>query len=835
MRKLGILLCLILTFCLTTTSQTVVATEKTVRVAFLPEMYGFYEILGNDSYSGYNYEYLMNVSQHTGWNYDFIVLEEGTVSASLAKAEEMMLAGELDLLGPYSLTSPHFEDFETGQRNYGIYRYNFYSGIHNSGLSQDNYFLKDVLRVALVEYYTDLNEQFFHLMEYRGYDLDITYVQTHAETIDLLLNEKVDTILNLDMSSHSEYLNYLTTVQRIPFYFASTKGNTELMAELDEAIRKIEMLEPDIHQRLLDTYFGISYGGDFIFTDQELQSLSGHDSFNVGFLENVPPYQYINDDGELVGITIDLLKKLEEILGIPFQAHSYESLEDLAQAISTTEIDMIGTLSNNYTLSKSLGVTLTIPYTSDGVYWLSHVDETGNSPAMYHYVSDDIPFYSRNELTMVWDIKGALDTMDKSPSISVVCDPYITNYYLSRYNYENIQVKAVSDVLNELTFGVGNHMDENLMSMINRAISYIDASDLDEINFHHTNVSPDYNIWSILNDHVWEIYMGLVVLSTIIIYSICNTSRNFRELSRRDSLTKLYNSGYFHDYTTEKIKKLHHGVLILIDIDYFKDVNDTHGHQIGDAIIKLLARNLEKIYNTQATVARLGGDEFTVLIEGKIEKPELEEKARELLKSMAVNDVNIPTTLSIGGFIFENATHYEQLFKDTDKVLYGVKDEGRNGFHFVTQVEELQPTVTFDHTLTHEVFMKKANHVLTNATPEACHALLSLRIENIDAIEESQQYEFFQEVSLRLKTQVRRYDFVCYRNHNDYLIFLDSCGNEEHVIECEQRIITALMEKYKTIPKELKIEGNITFALYPKQGKTYKELYDFLQNISKSN
>lgn len=829
MRKLGTFLISIVSVCLMASSYTVHAADKIVRVAFLPEMYGFYEISKSGSYSGYNYEYLMNVAQHTGWTYDFVVIEEGSVSASLAKAEKMLVDGEIDLVGPYSGVSAGIDDIELGERNYGVYRYNYYSATHNAAISEDNYFLKDVLSVALVEYYEDLNQQFFHLMEYRGYELDIIYVQSHAETIDLLLNEKVDTIINLDMSSHSEYLNYLTTVQRIPFYFASTKGNSELLAELDEAIGKIEMLEPAIHHRLLETYFGVSYQGDFIATEQEQQLLAELDLFKVGFLSDVPPYQYTTAEGENSGISIDLLERLEQILNIPFEVCWYNTLEELSVAIASAEIDMIGTLSNNYTLSTSLGVTLTMPYTSAGVYWLSNVNETGSSPAMYHYVSDDIPFYARNELTMVWDIKNALDVINKSATLTVVCDPNITDYYLSLYQYDNIQVKAVSDVLNELTLGVGGHIDASLISMLNRAIGYLKTSDLDEIVFKHTNVSPEYTMLDILKENASKIYSVVLLVAVIVIVLVLNTLRKFKELSRRDSLTKLYNSGYFHDYVSNTMTRLTTGVLILIDIDYFKDVNDTYGHQVGDEIIKILARNLERVYQIRSTVGRLGGDEFAVFLEGEYDLSLLEQNAQELLASMAINTVDVPTTLSIGGFIFENITTYDKLFKDADKVLYEVKDEGRNGMKFVKRVEEIEPRITFDHTLTHEIFMRKANQFMKNSTPETNHALLSLRLDYVDKIEESSRLEFAKELSERLKTLIRKYDFICCRNSSEYLIFLESCGSELFVHECKQRIITALDQEYSSLPEHVKIKGDITFALYPEQGKTYKELFDIIQ------
>ncbi len=665
--------------------QTAQAESKTVKAAFLPEMYGFYVIQENGDYSGYNYDYLMNVVQHTNWNLEFVVIEEGTVSQSLAKAEEMMIAGELDLVGPYSGTSARFDDFETGERNYGVYRYNYYSLLNNYAISQDNYFLQDVLTVGMVEYYADLNEDLFRLMDVFGIEIQPVYVQSHSEMIDLLLNEEVDTIINLDMSSHAEYLDFLTTVQRIPFYFASTKGNSELMAELDDAIGKIEIIEPDIHQRLLATYFGVQYAGDFTLLNEEQSLLSQQDCFKVGFLSDVPPYQFIDQEGECTGISVEFIGKLEEIMGVPFEIYWYDTLEEISYALKSQEIDLVGTLSNNYRLAHSLDVTLTLPYISSGVYWLRSVNEVANPKPLYHYVSDSIPFYSNEELSIAWDIKATLDEMEKSGTVSVICDPYITDYYLSLYAYHNIEVQAVSHVLNELTFGVGSHIDENTIGLINRAINYVDTYELDEIIFRNTSVNTEYTMTDFLRAHAPKILAVLVVIALTLIWFFYNNSIRFKELSRRDGLTGLYNAGYFHSYAESKIPHLGSGTLIIVDIDYFKNVNDNFGHQKGDDTIKAVAEILKSHFRTDDIVARLGGDEFVALLGHSVEKEELERRSQEILEELSHPDKAVPVTLSIGGYSFSSSTSYSELYKKADDVLYQVKEKGRNGFLFQKQ------------------------------------------------------------------------------------------------------------------------------------------------------
>lgn len=82
------------------------------------------------------------------------------------------------------------------------------------------------------------------------------------------------------------------------------------------------------------------------------------------------------------------------------------------------------------------------------------------------------------------------------------------------------------------------------------------------------------------------------------------------------------------------------------------------------------------------TLARLGGDEFAVFIEGTTEHSQLNQNSTDFLAALAKNETNIPVTLSIGGFSFQNSLEYKELYKKADKVLYQVKDNGRNGFLF---------------------------------------------------------------------------------------------------------------------------------------------------------
>ncbi len=656
--------------------------EKTVRVAFLPEMYGFYTLEKNGEYSGYNYDYILNVAQHTGWNIEFVEISEGTISTSLHKAAEMLANKELDIVGPFSQTSSYFEQFETCSNNYGLYRYNIYSARDNYAVTEDNYFLQDSISIALVESYTDINTKFLHLVESRGLNYEITYVQTHAESLDMLLSEQVDTIINLDMSSNAQYLDYLTVVDRIPFYFASTKGNVELIAELDKAIEYIEIIEPDIHQILLERYFGTRYNGEFLFTDEEATLLAEVDSFKVGMLVNEPPYQYLDKNGESVGISVDVLGKLEEIIGISFEIVWKNTHEQLASAMILEEIDLIATVPYDYPLANSLSVTLTNPYISSSAYWLKSYQEVDNPEILFHFISSNIPYFSDSEMRTTFHIESEIRTMNDTGTVSIFCDPNVAAYYLGLNQFDNVEVRTVTDVLSELSLGVGKHIDVNLIGMLNRAILYIDHAELDEYIYMHTSVKPEYTMFDFLRDNAYKICILLLFLATIIVLLVLNTAKKFRDLSRRDGLTKLYNAGYFHDYAGRKIPTLSAGTLIIMDIDYFKQVNDNHGHHKGDEIIKAVAELLKRHFPTDDVVARLGGDEFVVLLEHEASTQDLEKRCQEILEELSHPENNMPVTLSIGGYSFQTSSQYNEMYKKADDELYKVKEKGRNGFSF---------------------------------------------------------------------------------------------------------------------------------------------------------
>ena len=159
-----------------------------------------------------------------------------------------------------------------------------------------------------------------------------------------------------------------------------------------------------------------------------------------------------------------------------------------------------------------------------------------------------------------------------------------------------------------------------------------------------------------------------------------------RRRAERDHLTGLYNRGVFERLLDVFANE--HYVLLLVDTDYFKQVNDTYGHDTGDAILKKLSNLLMGVFRTTDYPCRIGGDEFAVVVTEMDEnlKGVVESKAESLLAGMRdVSDGLPEVTLSMGIAFNDGTLNAEQIFKNADRALYDVKDAGRNGYKFYSE------------------------------------------------------------------------------------------------------------------------------------------------------
>jgi len=172
------------------------------------------------------------------------------------------------------------------------------------------------------------------------------------------------------------------------------------------------------------------------------------------------------------------------------------------------------------------------------------------------------------------------------------------------------------------------------------------------------------------------------------------SQKQLKYLSDTDPLTGLPNrrllyillqNGIEHAQQTESSM----GVVFL-DLDQFKQINDTLGHEIGDILLQQVAQRLNNTLRVTDTLARIGGDEFNILIEGFKDQADIEPMIEKILESFTIPfqclDHEIRITASIGvAFYPQDGQSIQTLIKNSDMAMYLSKDRGRNRYSFFTQ------------------------------------------------------------------------------------------------------------------------------------------------------
>ncbi|MDD5477353.1 MAG: diguanylate cyclase [Candidatus Omnitrophica bacterium] len=174
----------------------------------------------------------------------------------------------------------------------------------------------------------------------------------------------------------------------------------------------------------------------------------------------------------------------------------------------------------------------------------------------------------------------------------------------------------------------------------------------------------------------------IVVERAVERYFLLSTSDEkdyFVDLAVRDGLTGLFNRRYFNELINVEVNRVKRFPtalsLLMLDIDNFKNYNDTQGHQAGDELLKSAAKVFRNSVRAVDIVSRYGGEEFIIIL------PQADKKAAQIIAERLRVQVSLylPTTVSIGiATLPDDASEVEQLIEKADNALYQAKKTGKN-------------------------------------------------------------------------------------------------------------------------------------------------------------
>lgn len=168
--------------------------------------------------------------------------------------------------------------------------------------------------------------------------------------------------------------------------------------------------------------------------------------------------------------------------------------------------------------------------------------------------------------------------------------------------------------------------------------------------------------------------------------SLSMRSQTLEHAALTDSLTGMQNRRYFDDALGEylqEFRRINKPVgLVILDLDHFKAVNDTHGHDVGDEVLKAVANCLRDFTRHHDVAARLGGEEFAVVAPNMDMESlsKLAERIRIAIAQLSVSSGNVTlrVTTSVGLAVWDRKESAEDFFRRADRMLYQAKRMGRN-------------------------------------------------------------------------------------------------------------------------------------------------------------
>lgn len=517
---------------------------------------------------------------------------------------------------------------------------------------------------------------------------------------------------NLQSSFHQlKHVNFYA-----PVFALVHKGNEKLAELIKEGFNNIPIEQLIILEnnwlRLKNNGYFVRSAEKINFSAQEEKWLSAHEKINVGIVKHWVPMEFINEQGEIKGINPDILKLVSNRTSLLFAYTFYNNWSELYQGLLDKEIDMLASISITEERKKQ------VIFTQD--YWnmpwvILHQNQLGTQldlTSFYgkelavikgYYLSSTIrSAHPQISLKLVENHDAGLLAVQQGRVDGFISNIATASELMKKESATLLGISVIEELKRDKShFAIRSDWSE-LQSILNKVLLTISATEKQQIydDWFGLNIETgfDKNVVMRVSAQVGVIIL-IVIISFIMwnrrLYKEINTRKQLEQkmkhMATHDVLTGLANRVLLKDRINTAInfhKRQNLQIAVLfIDLDGFKTINDTHGHDVGDELLIQVADKLKSSVRQSDTVVRFGGDEFVLLLTGLHNRSEaafIAEKVLKLMKqpfSLSVERVSIGCSIGIAMYPDDGVTDND-LLKVADTLMYSVKTHGKNNYVF---------------------------------------------------------------------------------------------------------------------------------------------------------
>ena len=419
-----------------------------------------------------------------------------------------------------------------------------------------------------------------------------------------------------------------------------------------------------------------------------------------------PPFEEVDASGVYRGITADIVELLEERIGLPIRFLTTDSWEESLAAMKNGKCDLLSGVSRAQ--AEAAGFIASAPYVKS-VNVMVVRDAQPYMPNLHVLdgrqvgIARDNPLrgyfeerYSRIGLTVYPDLNDALRGVSRGDTDAAVGSLHRVSHAIHELGLYDLKIGGHTAYKETLSLGVRSDAPI-LASIMNKALASVTEQEISLITRKWLSVRYERGMDT---DLLLKVLGSVAVLFGLFFFwnrklshlnrkiaganeALVVKSRQLEKLSITDSLTGIYNRMKIGEILIAEIRRAERSgksfSLIMLDVDNFKEINDTRGHQVGDDVLRALTDLLDRSIRGIDSLGRWGGEEFMIVC------PETREQGALVLAGQLRHSIDsrvliddIKITCSFGVAEYRSGEGETRFLKRVDMAMYKAKDSGRN-------------------------------------------------------------------------------------------------------------------------------------------------------------
>lgn len=624
------------------------------------------------------------------------VLRDGLIRQPWTDRLEKLISGETEAVAAYSTNEP-FQLREMGYqvdvidpKHYGM---DFYGDIFftHAAEARDHPDRVEAMRRAVI----------------RGWHYALDHKE---EMVELILRR-----YNTQQKSHSALMSEALGLEPL------IARHTVELGTLDEGRLQYMLEQLSKHQILKPSGRGVDAlvfqtrrVNELQLTEEEEAFLQSLPPIRVGVDNNWPPFEFIDRRNQsLQGVVGDYLLLFSKRLGVEFDIQYQLSWIDALHEVSQGRLDLLTAVAP--TPERHQFLNFTQPYvrspmvivTGTDVDFIASMDQlqgkklgVGQSYASHEMLRNNFPLLP---LELKQSTLDGLKAVASGELYAFIDNLAVVSYLMRSEGLANLKVSGQTPFSFDISMGVRND-SPLLLSVMEKALASISPAEHAEIYDRWVQVPSSVGFpWA----RVLPVLLGLLFLLLLLaLYTLRLAQLNSRirsfnqrlqdaekqlleknaqleQLSITDKLTGVYNRHHLDRVLLEQlaVSRRHQRPLavVLFDLDYFKELNDTHGHQMGDRVLQAFAQLVKNTVRISDVFGRWGGEEFLLICpETTLQQAiSVADKIRSKLEQYEFEG-GVRQRVSAGVMALSEGMTVDQLLSAVDKQLYIAKESGRN-------------------------------------------------------------------------------------------------------------------------------------------------------------